>query len=99
MRHHLSEALVVAQKVCPQAPGDAQKYLDQITSYVLWGVVSLFFISLVVAIGAILGGRLFSMPHASKVGVVSIAVVFVCVIGYFIAPAILASMLGKGCVG
>ena len=31
--------LLLPLQVCPVAPGDAQKYIDQITGYVLWGVI------------------------------------------------------------
>ena len=84
--------------VCPRAPGDAQTYVDQITGYVLWGVGILFVIAVVVAIGAIVAGRLFSIPHASKVGVVSIVVVFIAAIGYLVLPGMLAALLGTGCI-
>ena len=33
---------LVAMEICPVAPGNAQKYVDQITGYVLWGVGSCF---------------------------------------------------------
>ena len=71
-------------EICPVAPGNAQRYVDQITGYVLWGVGMLFVIAVVIAIGAIVAGRLFSMPHASKVGVVSIVVVFMSAIAYMV---------------
>ena len=84
--------------VCPRAPGNAQTYVDQITGYVLWGVGILFVIAVVVAIGAIVAGRLFSIPHASKVGVVSIVVVFLAAIAYLVLPGLLKALLGSGCV-
>ena len=91
-------ALVVLQ-ICPKAPGNAQTYVDQITGYVLWGVQVLFVIAIVVAIGAIVAGRLFSMPHASKVGVISIVVVFLCAIAYLVLPGLIDSVMGSGCIG
>ena len=84
--------------VCPRAPGNAQTYVDQITGYVLWGVGILFVIAVVIAIGAIVAGRLFSIPHASKVGVVSIVVVFIAAIGYLVLPGMLRALLGTGCI-
>ena len=84
--------------VCPVAPPGAQAYADQITGYVLWGVLILFVIGVVVAIGAVVAGRLFSMPHASKVGVVSIAVVFLAAVGYMILPGMIGGITGSGCV-
>lgn len=78
--------LLLPLQVCPVAPGDAQKYIDQITGYVLWGVGVLFLLAIVVGVGAIVAGRLFSMPHASRVGVISVVVVFVAAIAYLILP-------------
>jgi hypothetical protein len=85
-------------EICPVAPGNAQRYVDQITGYVLWGVGMLFVIAVVIAIGAIVAGRLFSMPHASKVGVVSIVVVFMSAIAYMVLPGLIDSLLGAGCI-
>ncbi|WP_206080024.1 hypothetical protein [Propioniciclava coleopterorum] len=82
----------------PGRPGDAQKYIDQITGYVLWGVGVLFLLAIVVGVGAIVAGRLFSMPHASRVGVISVVVVFVAAIAYLILPGMLTGLLGVGCI-
>ena len=89
---------LVPLEVCPRVPGNAQTYVDQITGYVLWGVGILFVIAVVVAIGAIVAGRLFSIPHASKVGVVSIVVVFIAAVGYLVLPGMLRALLGTGCI-
>ena len=89
---------LVPMEVCPRAPGNAQRYVDQITGYVLWGVGILFVIAVVVAIGAVVAGRLFSMPQASRVGVVSIVVGFIAAIAYLVLPGLLRAMLGAGCV-
>lgn len=89
---------LVPMEVCPRAPGNAQRYVDQITGYVLWGVGILFVIAVVVAIGAVVAGRLFSIPQASKVGVVSIVVVFLAAIAYLVLPGLLKSLLGAGCI-
>ena len=93
-----SPALRVVLDICPTAPGGAQKYVDQITGYVLWGVGILFVVAIVVAVGAIVAGRLFSMPHASKVGVISLVVVFACAIAYLVLPGMLDGILGNGCI-
>ena len=90
---------LVAMEICPIAPGNAQKYVDQITGYVLWGVGVLFLVAVMVSIGAIVAGRLFSMPHASKVGVISIVVVFFCAIAYMVLPGLVDSLMGSGCIG
>jgi len=89
---------LTALEVCPVAPGDAAKYVDQITGNVLWGVGVLFLLAVVVAIGAVVAGRLFSMPHASKVGVISLVVVFVAAIAYLTLPGMLDALMGSGCI-
>lgn len=95
----MSSLALTVMQICPVAPGDAQVYVDQITGYVLWGVKVMFVIAVVVSIGAIVAGRLFSMPQASKVGVVSIVVVFLCAIAYLVLPGMLDAILGSGCIG
>ena len=90
--------LLLPLQVCPVAPGNAAKYVDQITGNVLWGVGVLFVLSSIVGIGAIVAGRLFSMPHASKVGVISVVVVFVAAIAYLTLPGMLTALLGAGCI-
>ena len=92
----LASSLVM--EICPIAPGNAQRYVNQITGYVLWGVGVLLLVALMVSIGAILAGRLFSMPHASKVGVISIVVVFFCAIAYMVLPGLVDALMGSGCV-
>ena len=94
---HFSPLLIPLQ-VCPKAPPGAQAYADDITGYVLWGVGILFAVAVVVAIGGILGGRIFNMPHASKAGVVGIFVVIVAAIAFVVAPGIVDSILGNGCI-
>ena len=90
--------MLIPLKVCPVAPPGAQQYADQITGYVLWGVGILFIVGVVVAIGAIVAGRIFSMPHASKAGIVSIFVAMLAGIAYMVVPGIVASILGSGCI-
>lgn len=90
--------LLLPLQVCPVAPGNAAKYVDQITGNVLWGVGVLFLLAIVVGIGAIVAGRLFSMPHASKIGIISVVVVFVAAIGYLTLPGMLTTLLGAGCI-
>ena len=72
----LSLPLLVPLEICPKAPPGAQQYADQITGYVLWGVIILFMVGVVIGIGAIVAGRIFNMPHSSKMGIVSIFVFF-----------------------
>ncbi len=87
------------QQVCPTAPGNAQVYADQLLGYILWGVKSLFYAAMVVSFGGVLGGRLLNIPHASKVGVVGIAVVFVTGMAYLVLPGVFTTMFGAGCIG
>ena len=98
MNHATTALTSVAVKVCPVAPPGAQKYADQLMGYVLWGIGILFILGVVVGIGATVGGRAFSMPHASKAGIVGIVLVFVAVIGYLVLPGIVRAMTGSGCV-
>lgn len=93
-----TSVLMTVVAICPVAPPGAEVPTEQITGYVLWGVLILFMIGVVIGIGAILGGRIFSMPHASKAGVVSLVVVFVAVIAYLVLPGMLNGILGDGCV-
>lgn len=84
--------------ICPKAPPGADPYVDDITGYVMWGVLALLFAAALVGIGAVVGGRMFSMPHASKVGIISVVVVFFAAIGYMIVPGIIGGITGSGCV-
>ena len=94
----MTAVLPMAAKVCPKAPPGAVVPTNEITSYVLWGVIVLFGLGIIIAIGAIIAGRVFSLPHASKVGVISVVVVFACAIAYLVLPGMLNGILGKGCI-
>lgn len=84
--------------ICPKAPPGATGPVNEITGYVVWGVIILFSLSLIIGLGAIVAGRIFSMPHASKVGVISLVVVFVAAVAYLVLPGMLDGILGKGCI-
>ncbi len=84
--------------ICPKAPPGATVPVNEITGYVVWGVIILFSLSLIIGLGAIVAGRIFSMPHASKVGVISLVVVFVAAVAYLVLPGMLDGILGKGCI-
>ena len=90
--------LLLPLKVCPIAPPGAQAHLDQITGYVLFGVVSLFAVGIAVGIGSIVAGKIFNMPHASKGGVVALAVMALAAVAYGVVPPIIAAILGGGCI-
>lgn len=98
MRISTRDVAGFARQVCPVAPPGAQVYADQLMGYVLWGVGILFILGVVVGIGAIVAGRIFGMSHASKAGIVAIAMVFLAVISYLVIPGILRAMTGSGCV-
>ncbi len=91
--------LILPLAICPTPPPGLQIYVDQITGYVLFGVIALFVVAVVVSIGAIVAGKVFAMPHASKAGVVAVAVTILAAIAYQIAPGIVAAILGTGCIG
>ena len=93
-----ANAMLVAQKICPKAPPGAIEPTNEITAYVLWGVIAIMGLAILVGVGAVAGGRLFSMPHASKVGVISIAVIFVSGIALLVLPGMFNAFVGKGCV-
>ena len=99
MRSPVSWLVLLPLEICPKPPPGAQQYVDQITGYVLWGVRILFIVAVVVAVGSIVAGRLFGMPHASKMGVVSIVVVFLSAIAYLVLPGMIEGILGTGCIG
>lgn len=87
-----------ASQICPKAPGQAQQYADQLTGYVLWGVLALFAVGIIVGIGAVVAGRVFSMPHASKAGVVAVVVVFLAAVAYMVLPGMVGAVTGQGCI-
>ena len=84
--------------VCPQAPPGAQKYVDEITGYIQWGVLAIFAASIIISIGAVAAGRMFAMPHASRVGIISGVVVFLASVGYMVVPTMIHGVTGTGCL-
>lgn len=94
----MTATTVFAGKVCPKAPPGAQAPVDEITGYVLWGVLSLFGLGVLICIGAIVGARVFSMPHAGKVGILGVVVIFLAAIGYLVLPGMVNGIVGDGCV-
>ncbi|NLI85072.1 MAG: hypothetical protein GX440_06700 [Propionibacterium sp.] len=89
---------LIPLETCPVAPPGAQQYADQLTGYVLWAVLALFVVGIVVSIGGIALGRILSMPHASKAGVVGIFVVFIAAVLYTVVPSMISTVTGSGCV-
>lgn len=91
--------LLIPMQVCPLAPPGVQLYVDQITGYVLFGVIALMLISVLVAIGAFVVGKSFGIPRATHVGVGGVVVAVLGAICYQVAPGIVSGILGSGCVG
>ena len=88
----------LAAAVCPKAPPGAEAYAADIQGYVLWGVLSLFVVGIVTSIGAIVAGRVFAMPHASRAGVVGVAVILLAAVAYMVAPGMVSGITGTGCI-
>lgn len=91
-------AMLIAAKICPKVPPGAAGPTNEITGYVLWGVTTIFFLSLGVGLGAVVGGRMVGMRHASTIGIISLVVTFVSGIAYLVLPSMLEGLLGKGCI-
>lgn len=98
MNHIAAKASTLSAVVCPKAPKGASGPVNDIKGYVMWGVIVLFFLGIVAGIGGVVAGRVFSMPHASKVALVGLVVVFVAAIGYKVLPAMLNGVMGNGCI-
>lgn len=93
-----SQAANVLTAVCPVAPPGAEAYANTITGYVMWAVIVLFGVGAIVGVGAVVAGRVFAMPHASKAGVVSLVVVFIAAVAYMVLPGMISGVTGAGCV-
>jgi hypothetical protein len=94
--HHLA---MIPLLICPVAPPGAQAQVDKIGGYVVWGVFSLFILGGVVAIGSIVAGKIFSMPHASKGGIVGLVIILIAAVLYVVMPGMVTGIIGTGCVG
>ena len=85
--------------VCPVAPEGAQPLVNQFLGWFAWFLVWIGFpASVLAAVGAILIGKLFSMPHVGKGGLIGIFVILGAALLYLVVPGILAGFLGDGCV-
>jgi len=98
-RFVLAEAPPGRGVVCPVAPEGAQPLVDQFLGWFAWFLVWIGFpASILASIGAILIGKLFSMPHVGKGGLIGIFVVMGAALLYLVVPGIMAGFLGDGCV-
>ena len=98
----LITALPVASgrgQVCPVAPEGAQALVDQFLGWFSWALVWIAFPAGVLsAVAAVILGKVFSMPHVSKGGLIGVFVVLGAALLYLVIPGILAGFLGDGCV-
>jgi hypothetical protein len=89
---------LAAAKVCPKAPDGVLTPINELTGYVLFGVLTVFGLAIVIGLGTVVAGRIFSLPHASKIGVISLVVTFVAAVAYLVLPGMLNGILGEGCI-
>ena len=86
-------------QVCPVAPAGAQALVDQFLGWFSWALVWIAFPAGVLsAVAAVIMGKVFSMPHVSKGGLIGVFVVLGAALLYLVIPGILAGFLGDGCV-
>lgn len=93
----LNHVTAAVPAVCPIPPPGLAVYADQVAGWVKWGVVILVGLAGLVSIGAILVGRLFSHPHASRMGAMGLAGVIMCAILVVTIPGLLDAIVGSGC--
>ncbi len=94
----LARAHVEYQAVCPKAPPGMTPFKDDVMGWTAWGVLALIGIAGLVSIGAIVMGRIFAHPHASRAGAVGLAVIVVAAILYVTIGGVLDGITGSGCV-
>jgi hypothetical protein len=94
----IASSFMPPTKVCPKAPGDAQKYIDDLQGNVIWGVLICIAIASAIGIAAIVFGRIMAMPHVSKGGVITVVVCFFAAIAYMVVPGIITGITGSGCI-
>lgn len=86
-------------KVCPVAPAGAQGLVDQFLGWFSWALVWIAFpAGVLAAVAAVILGKIFSMPHVSKGGLIGVFVILGAALLYLVIPGILAGFLGDGCV-
>jgi hypothetical protein len=83
--------------VCAQAPTGVSQYTDMILAWVKYGVVALIIGGGFVSLGALVIGRLGSMPRAAQGGATGLVWCVLAAIGYVTIYGILWAIVGKGC--
>ncbi|MBB1514300.1 hypothetical protein H5399_17095 [Tessaracoccus sp. MC1627] len=85
--------------VCPVAPAGAQVLVDEFLGWFSWALVWVAFpAGILAAVAAVIMGKVFSMPHVSKGGLIGVFVILGAALLYLVIPGILAGFLGDGCV-
>ena len=84
--------------VCPKPPAGAQAIVDNLTGYVLFGVIALFVGAGAVCVGLIVAGKAGNSPMLTRGGVGGLVVVVMAAFAYVIFPGIVHSILGSGCM-
>ena len=85
--------------VCPVAPAGAQVLVDEFLGWFSWALVWVAFpAGILAAVAAVIMGKVFSMPHVSKGGLIGVFVVLGAALLYLVIPGILSGFLGDGCV-
>jgi hypothetical protein len=93
------ELLMIPLQICPIAPGQAEKYGNQIAGMVLWGVIFLFGVAEVVMIGTVIVGKIMHQPHTVKAGIGGVVTVIVAAVALVVVVGIPIAIIGKGCIG
>ena len=95
----LTAVLLVPLQICPLAPPGAQVQADKLGGYALWGVLFMFIIAPSISVASMVAGRIFHSPHLTRGGVIGLLVVLIAAVLYVIAPTIVGSITGAGCIG
>lgn len=93
----MTAAVHTLAAVCPSAPPGMQGYQDQVIGWVKWGVIGMIIIAALISIGAIVLGKIFSMPHASSRGAVGLAVTVIAAILFVTIIGVINGIVGSGC--
>ena len=77
----------------------AQVLVDEFLGWFSWALVWVAFpAGILAAVAAVILGKVFSMPHVSKGGLIGVFVVLGAALLYLVIPGILSGFLGDGCV-
>lgn len=91
--------LLIPLQICPIAPGEAEKYGNQIAGMVLWFVIYLFGVAEIVMIGTVVAGKIMHQPHTVKGGIAGAVGVIVAAVALVVVVGIPMAIIGNGCIG